>query len=108
MGPHLEKKQILGQTDNQILFYLFTNGRARDDLRLRMARFVASQQVIHEFVWVPQWISTHLNVLPNALSRLGTPKYKEVFDRECARLSLTPKCVELLSEHFEFDDHLGA
>ena len=100
--------QVRGKTDNTISFYLFTNGRARDDLRLRMARFVASQQVLHEFVWVPEWISTHLNVLLDALSRLGNPKYQQVFDNECARLGLNPKRVELLPEHFNFDSYLGS
>ena len=101
-------KRILGQTDNQISYYLFKNGRARDDLRLRMARFVAAQQVLHEFVWVPEWIPTETNVLPDALSRFGDPKYKRIFENECARLGLKPKRIELLPEHFKFDDQLEA
>ena len=42
-GHTWKYKQVQGQTDNQISYYLFKNGRARDDLRLRMARFVAAQ-----------------------------------------------------------------
>ena len=53
-GSSWKRKRILGQTDNQISYYLFTNGRARDEVRLKMARFVASEQVKHEFIWVPQ------------------------------------------------------
>ena len=99
--------QILGQTDNQISFYLFTNGRARDELRLKMARFVASSQVKYEFVWVPEWISTHVNVLPDAASRFGTEKYKKIFNDECSRLGIKPKRIPLLPEYFNFDEHLG-
>ena len=98
----------MGKTDNRVSFYLFSNGRARDELRLHMARFVASQQVEHEFVWVPEWIPTHLNVLPDALSRLADPKYQRIFDEECARLGLHPKRVKLLPEHFEFYNYLGS
>ena len=72
-----------------------------------MARFVASEQVKHEFVWKPQWISTHVNTIPDALSRPGDPKYLRVFNAECKHLGLNPKRVELLSKHFNFDDHLG-
>ena len=89
-GHTWNKKQILGQMDNQILFYLFTNGRARNELRLKMARFVASEQVRHKFIWKRQWIPTETNILPDALSRLGNLKYKDIFIQECERLGLTP------------------
>ena len=102
------KKQILGQTDNKVSFYLFTNGRSRNDLRLRMARFVASQQVEHEFVWTPEWISTHVNVIPDALSRWGTPAYQDIFFKECARLNIVPKKIEIRPEYFDFANHLGS
>ena len=101
-------KQVLGQTDNRISFYLFSNGRARDELRLRMARFVASQQVVHEFVWSPEWISTHVKTLPDAASRFGSKKYRDIFDNECARLGITPKRIPLLPQYFNFDDYLGS
>ena len=104
-GHTWKYKQVQGQTDNQISYYLFKNGRARDDLRLRMARFVAAQQVVHEFVWVSEWIPTETNVLPDALSRLGTPKYLQIFKAECARLGFKPKKIDLLPEHFDFDDY---
>ena len=81
-GHTWKHKQILGQTDNKISFYLFTNGRARDEIRLQMARFVASSQVKHEFVWTPEWISTHKNILPDAASRFGSKKFREIFDTE--------------------------
>ena len=106
-GHTWKHKQILGQTDNQISYYLFTNGRARDELRLQMARFVAACQVKHEFVWVPEWISTHVNVLPDAASRFGTEKYKKIFNDECSRLGIKPKRIPLLPEYFNFDEHLG-
>ena len=66
-APTWNKNQILGQTDNMVSFCLFSNGRSRNDFRLRMARFMASQQVEHEFVWTLEWISTHANVIPDAL-----------------------------------------
>ena len=73
-----------------------------------MARLVASQQVEHEFVWVPEWIPTHLNVLPDALSRLGNPKYEKIFRDECAQLGFTPKRIELIPEYFDFHNYLGS
>ena len=73
-----------------------------------MARFVAAQQVRHEFVWVSDWIPTESNVLPDALSRLGDPKYDAIFKNECARLGLKPKRIPLLPEHFDFSDQLEA
>ena len=102
-----KEKQVLGKTDNRVSFYLFSNGRARDEIRLQMARFVASSQVTHEFVWVPEWISTHDNVLPDAASRFGSKKYRDIFYNECARLGIKPKRIPLLPEHFKFSDHLG-
>ena len=105
-GHTWKHKQVLGQTDNQISFYLFTNGRTRDKIRLQMARFVAACQVKHEFVWVPEWISTHVNTLPDAASRFGSQKYRDIFDTECARLGITPKRIPLLPEHFEFSKPL--
>ena len=60
-----QHKQVLGQTDNQISYYLFTNGRARDEVRLQMARSVVSFQVTYDFVWTSDWISTHVNILPD-------------------------------------------
>ena len=107
-APSWNYKQVLGQTDNMVSFYLFTNGRSRDNLRLEMARFVASAQVSHQFVWTPQWISTHRNVIPDALSRWGTQKYRDIFFAECARLNITPKKIELRPEYFNFKYHLGS
>ena len=98
----------MGQTDNMVSFYLFSNGRSRNDFRLRMARFVASKQVEHEFVWSPEWISTHKNIIPDALSRWGTPAYQDIFFKECARLNISPKKIEIRPEYFEFANHLGS
>ena len=107
-GRSWKHLQVLGKTDNMVSYYLFTNGRSRDNLRLEMARFVASSQVIHEFTWTPEWLSTHTNVIPDALSRWGSQHYRDVFYRECARLQITPKKIELLPSHFEFENHLGS
>ena len=101
-GPSWNKLQVLGQTDNTISFYLFNNGRSRDDLRLRMARFVAASQVSHNFIWKPEWLSTHVNVLPDALSRWASPKYQNIFVEECRRLNISPTKIELRPEHFIF------
>ena len=102
-GHTWKRMQILGQTDNTISYYLFSNGRARDELRLQMARFVASCQVRFEFVWIPEWISTHVNVLPDAASRFGSKKYRDIFDAECTRRGIVPKRLPLLPEHFNFN-----
>ena len=101
-GPTWNQKQVLGQTDNTISYYLFTNGRSRDDLRLRMARVVAASQASHNYIWKPEWISTHVNLLPDALSRWASPKHQAVFVEECARLGITPKNIPLLPEYFNF------
>ena len=103
-----QHKQILGQTDNQISYFLFTNGRARDEVRLQMARSVASFQVTHNFVWTSEWISTHVNVLPDAASRFGSEKYRKIFFDECTRRGITPKRIPLLPKHFNFSEHLGS
>ena len=107
-GQSWKHLQILGKTDNMVSFYLFTNGRSRDNIRLEMARFVASSQVTHEFIWTPQWLSTHENVIPDALSRWGSQRYRDIFFRECARLKIVPKKIELLPSFFNFSNHLGS
>ena len=100
-----KKLRILGQTDNTICFWLFQNGRSDDDFRLHVARYVAFAQVEHEFVWEPEWISTQVNTIPDALSRWGDPKYHNVFTTECDRLGITPVRRHLLPEHFDFGYH---
>ena len=107
-GSSWKQKQVLGQTDNMVSYYLFTNGRSRDDFRLQLARSVASAQVSHEFIWTSQWLSTHDNVIPDALSRWGSQHYRDVFFRECARLKITPKKIELHPSFFNYKTHLGS
>ena len=56
------------------------------------------------FKWQTKWISTHLNVLPDALSRWGDPKYHHVFFAECARLGIVdPKQRSVSPEMFDFN-----
>ena len=94
--------RVLGKTDNKSCFYLLENGRSREDLRLRMARFVAAKQVQHDFLWTAEWLSTHENKIPDALSRWSSDKHKTMFFSECSRLGITPKKIDLLDEHFFF------
>ena len=68
-----------------------------------MSRHFASTQVKFDFKWKTQWISTHLNVLPDALSRWGDPKYHRIFFDECARLGIVnPKQRPVSPEMFDF------
>ena len=95
-------KHVLGKTDNKACYWLLKNGRSREDLRLRMARFVAAKQVEDDFLCYSAWLSTHENKIPDALSRWSSEKHRELFWSECSRLGLSPKKIELLDEHFYF------
>ena len=87
-GPSWSTHKITGETDSSACFYLLQNGRTRHQVRLEMSRHFSTTQVRHNFKWKTQWISTHLNVLPDALSRWGDPKYRKIFQEHCKKLGI--------------------
>ena len=101
-SPDWERMLILGETDSEPCFFLLKNGRSREDLRLRMARHIAAKQVQFNFLWKPTWLSTHDNVIPDALSRWNSPKHRNIFFAECSRRGITPVNVPLTPEMFQF------
>merc|ERR1712015_12206 len=64
-----ENKVVTIHTDNQACWHLLRNGRSREDLRLRMSRWMATQQVNKGFRLTSEWIPTTENNLADALSR---------------------------------------
>ena len=95
--------QVTGHTDNQATWHLLRRGRSRVDIRLRMARTFATLQLEQKFSWNSAWISTHDNILPDALSRAGSKHYREVFSKHCATLGLRPRHCRVTLEMFMFD-----
>ena len=107
-GPEWDGQQITGETDSSTCFYLLQNGRTRHQIRLEMSRHFASSQVRFNFKWQTQWISTHLNVLPDALSRWGDPKYHRIFHDECAHLGIRNPVQRTISpEMFNFSSNFS-
>ena len=94
---------IRGHTDNQACFYLLSNGKSRVDKRLRIARTFSTLQLEGQFIWEPAWISTHDNILADALSRSGDPKYREIFLSTCSRLGYQPKECVVTPRMFQFE-----
>ena len=69
-----------------------------------MSRHFSTTQVKYGFKWRTQWISTHLNILPDALSRYGEAKYREVFKSHCTKLGiLNPTQCHVSPEMFQFN-----
>lgn len=94
---------ILGHTDNQACFFLLSKGKSRVDQRLRMARTFASLQLEGEFMWESAWISTHDNILADALSRSGEAKYRKIFLSTCSRLGFQPRECVVSPSMFHFE-----
>ena len=94
---------VTGETDSSACFYLLQNGRTRHQNRLEMSRHFATTQVRNNFQWKTKWISTHLNILPDALSRWGDPKYHKVFHDHCHLLGIVnPVQLHVSPEMFSF------
>ena len=96
-GAHVE-----GFTDSSACFYLLSNGKSRYDIRLRMARFFAMCQVKLEFHWKTNWISTLENILPDALSRIGSEKYRQIFKTHSDNLGDIPRERLVSPDMFNF------
>ena len=103
-GPSWNGHQVTGETDSAACFYLLKNGRTRHQIRLQMSRHFATLQVEHNFKWETKWISTHLNVLPDALSRWGDPKYRKIFSDHFSKLGINnPVQRHVTPEMFYFE-----
>ena len=102
-GSSWNGHQVTGETDSSACFYLLQNGRTRHEIRLKMSRFFASSQVKNCFRWKTQWIATEENVLPDALSRLGSKKYRDLFQAHCDKLGGIPRQRHVHPEMFNFD-----
>ena len=95
--------QVTGHTDNQATWHLLRRGRSRVDIRLRMARTFATLQLEQKFQWNSAWISTHDNILPDALSRAGSKHYRDVFSNHCVALGLRTRQCRVTPDMFSFD-----
>ena len=96
-------KQVTIHTDNQACWHLLRNGRSREDLRLRMSRWMATRQVVKEFRLTSEWIPTSENNLADALSRLDDPQQRRKFQEHCRSLRETPVECHVRPEYFIFD-----
>ena len=102
-GNKWGSQQILGHTDNTACQALISKGKSQIDQRLRMARTFARQQLLHNFYWDSTWVSTHDNVLADALSRFGDPEARDLFFGVCMCLGISPIERIVTSDMFVFE-----
>lgn len=102
-GDLWENSQVTIHTDNQACWHLLRNGRSREDLLLRMSRWMAMQRVEKGFRLTSEWIPTSENNLADALSRYNDPKQREKFTEHCRSLANAPVECHLRPEHFIFE-----
>ena len=102
-GPNWKGCEITIHTDNMATYYLLTNGRSRDDRRLRMSRAVATSEIRSQCRLVSKWIPTTENTLADALSRVGDQAQRLKFQEHCDRLSGIPRQRHVSPEMFGFD-----
>ena len=101
-GSHWRKFQVTVHTDNQACWWLLTKGRSREDIRLRMSRWLAMQQIKNQFRMLSAWIPTSENNLADALSRVGDHKQQTKFDDHCNSLGGRPTRCHVRNEFFDF------
>ena len=94
---------VMVHTDNQACYWLLTKGRSRDDLRLRMSRWLAMQQITKEFRSQSAWIPTSENTLADSLSRYGEQEHRDNFDAYRKAAAKTPIRCHVVPEHFAFN-----
>ena len=97
-----ENKVVKIHTDNQACYWLLTKGRSRSDIRLRMSRWLAMQQIDRDFRMVSEWIPTSENNLADALSREGDPVQRDKFAEYLDRLANTPTRCHVRADCFKF------
>ena len=95
--------EVAIHTDNQACWYLLTNGRSREDLRLRMSRTIATSGVESQFRLISKWIPTTENTLADALSRFGDPAQRAKFKEHCDQLAGIPRQRDIRTQHFGFE-----
>ena len=102
-GHSWDRQDVSIHTDNQACFWLLSKGRSREDLRLRMSRWLSMHQVLHNFRAVSQWIPTTENSIADALSRPADPKLQQAFTEYCSGLANSPSRCHVEPEHFDFN-----
>ena len=94
--------QVTIHTDNEPCYYLLTNGRSREEIRLQMSRWIAMQQIQTGFRSSSAWIPTKENNLADSLSRFADPKQRRKFEQYCSTLSGAPTRRHVMPEMFEY------
>ena len=102
-GPSWKGAEVTIHTDNMATFFLLTNGRSRDDQRLRMSRSVSTCEVTSQCRLISKWIPTSENTLADALSRVGDPAQRRKFQEHCDQLGGIPRQRHVTPEMFSFD-----
>ena len=96
--------QVTIHTDNQACWFLLNKGRSRDDLRLRMSRWIATQQIQKNFRITSVWIPTKENNVADALSRPTDPGQTQKLQEFYKTLPESPTQCLVRPEFFDFDD----
>ena len=99
-------KQVTMHTDKEACFWLLTKGRSRKDIRLRMSRWIATQQICKEFRVTSKWIPTSENNLADALSRMGDPAQRKKFQDYCNDMGGVPMSCHVTPEMFNFESKI--
>ena len=102
-GPTWKGAEITIHTDNMATYFLLTNGRSRDDRRLRMSRSVASCEIDSQCRLISKWIPTSENTLADALSRVGDPAQRRKFQEHCDSLGGIPRQRHVSPDLFVFN-----
>ena len=97
------KSEVVIHTDNQACWHLLRNGRSRQDIRLRMSRWMATSQIRSDFRVSSAWIPTSENNLADCLSRFGDRTQREKFREHCRSLGGTPSQRHISPDFFKFD-----
>ena len=97
-----ERRHVTVHTDNQACFWLLTKGRSREDLRLRMSRWLCMHQVTNNFRMSSAWIPTAENTLADALSRYAEPAQRNKFKSYAESLQNPPTRCHVSEPHFNF------
>ena len=97
------EKQVTIHTDNQACWHLLNNGRSRQDIRLRMSRWMASCQIEKQFRVSSAWIPTSENNLADALSRYGDKAQRDKFAEHCHSLGGIPSRRHIVDCNFIFE-----
>ena len=91
-------------TDNEGCRHLIGNGRTRDPRRLQMARVIVGLQFRLNFRLESARISTHQNVLADALSRLGDQGMWHRFLATCTAANVLPSRIDISEDMFDIGD----